>query len=89
VRIASPRGGGAAAAGVAVSAGNLLRTRSDVVVALTHLRREMGTNREEILRDVIATVKAHGRDKGVKAIPAPEVNSAANHRQGRRVAGGW
>ena len=59
-------------------AGDELRHRDVVSVALERLKREMQTDRDEILRDVIAAVKAHGPDK--VAVPVKqEVNSAARH----------
>ena len=59
-------------------AGDELRHRDVVSVALQRLKRELLTDRDEILRDVIATVKAHGPDK--IAVPVKtEVNSAGRH----------
>ncbi len=61
-------------------AGDELRHRDVVSVALMRLRREMETDRDEILRDVVATVKAHGADKVAKSLPQSEVKSATNHQ---------
>jgi hypothetical protein len=45
-------------------AGDELRHRDVVSVALRRLRRELQTeDGEEILKDVVATVQAHGPDK--------------------------
>jgi amino acid transporter len=57
--------------------GDELRHRDVVSVALMRLKKEMDTDRDEILRNVIETVKAHGSDKTAKPVQA-EVNS--NHR---------
>jgi len=61
-------------------AGDELRHRDVVSVALRRLKRELQTeDGEEILRDVVDTVQAHGPDK----IVLPEktdLKSSANHR---------
>jgi hypothetical protein len=61
-------------------AGDELRHRDVVSVALRRLKRELQTeDGDEILRDVVATVQAHGPDK--IALPEkPDVKSATNHR---------
>jgi hypothetical protein len=54
-------------------AGDELRHRDVVSVALRRLRRELETDdRDEILKDVVATVQAHGPDK-VELPAAPEI----------------
>ncbi|HTA45883.1 MAG TPA: APC family permease [Bryobacteraceae bacterium] len=62
-------------------AGDELRHRDIVSVALRRLKRELATDEgDEVLRDVIATVREHGPDK--IAIPAQaevSVKSARNH----------
>jgi hypothetical protein len=60
-------------------AGDELRHRDVVSVALRRLKRELQTeDGEEILRDVVATVQAHGPDK--IALPAkPELKSTNHH----------
>jgi len=62
-------------------AGDELRHRDIVCVALRRLKRELATDEgDEVLRDVIATVREHGPDK--IAIPAQaevSVKSARNH----------
>jgi len=59
-------------------AGDELRHRDVVSVALQRLKRELVTDRDEILRDVVATVKAHGSEKGVTELPEPEAKSAGH-----------
>ncbi len=61
-------------------AGDELRHRDVVSVALRRLKRElqMPEDSEEILRDVVATVQAHGPDK--VALPDPNDIKAPTHR---------
>jgi hypothetical protein len=57
-------------------AGDELRHRDVVSVALRRLKRELGTEGDDVLKDVVATVREHGPDKVV--VPAVKVD--ANHR---------
>jgi amino acid transporter len=61
-------------------AGDELRHRDVVSVALSRLKREleMPEDSEEILRDVVATVQAHGPDK--VSLPDPNAAKAPSHR---------
>jgi hypothetical protein len=60
-------------------AGDELRHRDVVSVALHRLKRELQTaESEEILKDVVATVQAHGPDK--VAVPQKTDMKAAGHR---------
>lgn len=59
-------------------AGDELRHRDVVSVALRRLKRELETpDRDEILKDVVATVQAHGPDK--VAIPERDELKTASH----------
>jgi hypothetical protein len=58
-------------------AGDELRHRDVVSVALRRMERELRTETDDVLRDVVDTVKAHGPDKVILPPPAPE---AARHR---------
>jgi hypothetical protein len=60
-------------------AGDELRHRDVVSVALRRLKRELQTDdREEILKDVVATVQAHGPDQ--VALPEKPVIKPNGHR---------
>src|SRR5580693_1610748 len=60
-------------------AGDELRHRDVVSVALRRLRRELQTeDGEEILKDVVATVQAHGPDKVI--VPTHVDLKPAHHR---------
>jgi hypothetical protein len=53
-------------------AGDELRHRDVVSVALRRLKRELQTEGEDVLRDVVATVREHGPDKVVVPVKAAD-----------------
>jgi hypothetical protein len=55
-------------------AGDELRHRDVVSVALRRLKRELQTEGEDVLRDVVATVREHGPDKVVGPVKAADHN---------------
>jgi amino acid transporter len=54
-------------------AGDELRHRDVVSVALQRMQRELRTESDDVLRDVVDTVKAHGPDKVEVPPPAPQI----------------
>lgn len=62
-------------------AGDELRHRDVVSVALRRLKRELQTDEcDEVLKDVIATVREHGPDKIVVPVKV-DANAAGNHHR--------
>jgi hypothetical protein len=55
-------------------AGDELRHRDVVSVALRRLKRELQTEGDDVLRDVVATVREHGPDKVVVPVKAADHN---------------